>query len=291
MVRALTLALVFYYVSISVGYPQRKMDIPYIKIPDVRYAPYAKKDKQNMMDIYMPRMGSNSPVILFVHGGAWTDGDKEDIFYKAGYFTSKGYVFVSINYRLTPEVKHPAHAQDVANAVSWFYSNARHYSADAKRMYLMGHSAGAHLAALISLDDSYLLKAGVSTDVIKGAILIDGIGYDIPVLIDNTGNKAKEQYKKIFGASRKDWQNASPAYHIKENTRTIPMLLCYAADRAIAGIEAHLLAEKLQGVNAYVKTFKYDKKNSQTINRDIGKERDKTTDDIVRFLQEKFVLP
>ena len=269
---------------------QRKVKIPFIKVPDIKYATYPKTNPAlNAMDIYLPRMGSNSPVIIYIHGGEWSEGDKADLHYKAGYFTEKGYVFVSVNYRLSPDVQHPVHVQDVANAISWFFENSKHYSSDPKRIYLMGYSSGAHLAALLSVDDKYLSKAGGSIDMLKGVILIDGIGYDIPLLMDNTTGRTKETYANALGDGRGKWEDASPINLIKENVRIPPMLILYGGDSDVIGIEAKRLAERLAGVNSPYRIYQYPKKSHVTLNRDIGKADDKTTEDIMRFLQEKFV--
>lgn len=289
--RALILCSVILLVTIVDSAAQRKVKIPFIKVPDIKYATYPKTNPiLNSLDVYLPRMGSNSPVIIYVHGGGWTEGDKADLNYKAGYFTEKGYVFVSVNYRLSPGVEHPVHVQDVANAISWFYSNAKYYSSDPKRIYVMGHSAGAHLAALLSLDESYLAKAGTSIDIIKGLILIDGIGYDIPLLMDNTTGRQKETFANALGDSRGKWQDASPINYIRENVRIPPMMIMYGGDREIAGIEARRLAERLEGVKSPYKIYSYPKKTHVTLNREIGKAEDATTEDIMKFFQEKFMI-
>ena len=269
---------------------QRKVKIPFIKIPDVKYATIPKTNPAlNAMDIYLPRMGSNSPVVIWIHAGDWSDGDKDDLFYKAGFFTEKGYVFVSVNYRLSPEVKHPVHVQDVANAISWFVTNSKHYSSDPKRIYLMGHSSGAHIAALLSVDESYMKKSGGSIDMIKGVILVDGLGYDMPLLMDNTSGRAKEKYANAIGDSRGSWEDASPFNFIKENVRIPPILILYSGDGTdITGIEAKRLAERLQGVRSPYRIYQYPKKNNVSLNRDIGKAEDKSNDDILKFLLEKF---
>src|SRR6188768_3119365 len=88
----------------------------YLMVSNIKYASYPKSDpKLNMLDVYMPKKGSNSPVLIWIHGGAFAYGDKEYVQEKAEYFTKKGYVFISINYRLSPKVTHPTHAQDVSD--------------------------------------------------------------------------------------------------------------------------------------------------------------------------------
>src|SRR5688572_1526679 len=153
--------LLFIFILLSGNvFPQRREDASFIKVSDIKYASYPKTDPSlNTLNVYMPKRGSNSPILIWIHGGSWSQGDKEEVQSKAEYFTSKGYIFVSVNYRLSPKVKHPVHVQDVANAIMWVYKNAKHYSADQRKIFLMGHSAGAHLAALVSIDGGYLRSA------------------------------------------------------------------------------------------------------------------------------------
>src|SRR5689334_12854170 len=113
MRRALRLLFLIVFFSHSITWAQ-KHKTSYILVPNIKYATYPNTPaKLNMLDVYMPKKGSNSPVIIWVHGGALAYGDKEYVQAKAEYFTKKGYVFVSINYRLSPKVVHPVHVQDV----------------------------------------------------------------------------------------------------------------------------------------------------------------------------------
>jgi len=272
----------------STVFAQRKYTSSFIKVPDVKYATYPKSDpKLNMMDIYMPRMGSNSPVIIWIHGGGWMEGDKEDVYNKAEYYTSHGFVFISVNYRLSPKVRHPVHVQDVADAIGWFQKNAKHYSANSNRIFLLGHSAGAQIASLLCIDDKYLTQAGASKEMIKGVILLDGIGYDIPTLMDGVSARQRDQYIQIFGNSRKDWQQASPAYLIRDNTEVPPMFILYAGDREVAAVEAKLFAARLSGIKATFSTQYYPKKSNVSLSRDLGKDDDKPSADILNFLSDQ----
>jgi arylformamidase len=285
------LVLVSLIVVSSCLFAQKKDVSSFILVPNIRYASHAKSEpKLNMLDVYMPKKGSNSPVVMWIHGGAFAYGDKEYVQQKAEYFTNKGYVFISINYRLSPKVVHPAHAQDVADAVMWFHKNAIHYSADPTKIFLMGHSAGAHLAALISIDDTYLTKAGGSPDVIQGVILLDGAGYDIPLLMSDAKSKLKEWYIQAFGKSKKEWEHASPVHQIRYGKKFPPFMIAYAGEREVSETEAKLLSRKLTEVQADNKVFSYQKKNHLTISKNLGEENDKTTDDVLRFLLEKHYL-
>src|SRR5687767_4630516 len=116
MQRILSLVVVF-LISHEALLAQKNQD-SYLVVSNIKYASHPKSDpKLNMLDVYMPKKGSNSPVLIWVHGGAFAYGDKEYVQEKAEYFTNKGYVFISINYRLSPKVVHPTHVQDVSDAI------------------------------------------------------------------------------------------------------------------------------------------------------------------------------
>ena len=262
----------------------------FIMVADVKYASYPKSDpKLNMLDVYMPRKGSKSPVLIWIHGGALAYGDKEYVQAKAEYFTRKGYVFISINYRLSPKVTHPSHVQDVADAILWIRNNAVHYSADGSKIFLMGHSAGAHLAALVCTDDTYIKKSGGDLDIIQGVVLLDGAGYDIPVLMNDSKSKLKEWYKSAFGDSKNAWEQASPVSYIKPGKKIPAFMIAYAGEE-VSEVEAKILSRKLTEAQIENKVFSYQKKNHLTISRELGEENDKTTDDVLRFLLEKHYL-
>ena len=103
---------------------------------------------------------SRAPLVLFVHGGGWAVGDKAQYAAVGVRLARAGFVVAIVNYRLSPPAQHPAHAEDVARAVAWCYRQAPYYGADPERFYVIGHSSGAHLAALVALDPAYLAAEG-----------------------------------------------------------------------------------------------------------------------------------
>lgn len=274
-------------VSAKTLFAQKKDETSFLRVMNVRYATHTKSDaKLNMLNVYMPKKGSNSPLVVWVHGGSWAFGDKDNVNHKAEYFTARGYVFVSINYRLSPDVKHPINAQDVADALVWLHNNARHYSADPAKIFMIGHSTGAHLAALVSIDEKYLKKSGGSLTILDGVVLLDGTGYDISLLMKNSSNKMREWYSDSFGKTKKDWDKASPVNFIKPENNIPPFLIAYLDEEEPSKKQATLLAKKLSEASVENKVFHYKKKSTSSINKELGKETDKPTEDVYRFLQE-----
>lgn len=286
------LFLVFFIITAPTFLSAQKKDMnSYILVADIKYASYPKSDpKLNMLDIYMPKKGSNSPVLIWVHGGSFAYGDKEYVQEKAEYFTKKGYVFISVNYRLSPKVVHPVHVQDVADAIMWVQKNAVHYSADGSKIFLLGHSAGAHLAALVSIDDTYIKKSGGNLEVLSGVVLLDGAGYDLSILMNDAKSKVREWYLQAFGSSKKEWDQASPVSFIASGKKIPAFMIAYAGERDASEEEAKILSKKLTEAQVENKVFSYEKKSHLTISKDLGEAGDKTTEDVLRFLLEKHYL-
>src|SRR5471030_3331581 len=167
-----------------------------------RGIPYAEptNDRQ-MLDVYAPTQGKNLPVVVWVHGGGWRRGDKADVHNKPKAFTEKGFVLVSISYRFVPNVTVDQIAGDVAKAIRWTHDHAKDYGGDPDRIIVMGHSAGAQLAALVCTDDRYLKAEKLSLAIIKGCVPVDGDTYDVPAMIETAEArwKAHGQPRAKFG--------------------------------------------------------------------------------------------
>ena len=113
-----------------------------------RNIPYAEPaNERQMLDVYAPEHAKNLPVIFWIHGGGWQGGDKSSVHAKPKAFTDKGYVFVSTNYRLLPNVDMEAIVRDVAKSIHWVHDHIAEYGGDPTRLIVTGHSAGAQLAA------------------------------------------------------------------------------------------------------------------------------------------------
>ncbi len=159
-------------------------DAPVQETLDVRYG---DDSALQGLDVFAPKDAANRPVVLFVHGGAWTIGDKSTFGYYRGvarFFARHGAVAVCINYRLAPFAKHPDQVKDVARAFAWTRAHARAYGGDADRIFLCGHSAGGHLVSLLATDETYLKDPALGLTAadraaIKGVLSVSGI-YRIP---------------------------------------------------------------------------------------------------------------
>ena len=132
---------------------------------------------RDKLDVYRPAAASTTalkPVVVFFYGGAWDSGDKGGYLFVAEALTKKGYVVVVPNYRLYPEVTFPAYMDDAALAMKWTFDNIAQHGGDPEKVFTMGHSAGAQLAALVAFDGTYLNKIGSDKRRIRGVISLAG---------------------------------------------------------------------------------------------------------------------
>jgi acetyl esterase/lipase len=142
----------------------------YRRHADIAYGP----DPQQRLDVYVPRGAGLRPVVVFWHGGRWRQGDKTDYRFVGAALAGSGYVTLVANYRHYPQVKMPGFMQDAAQAALWAAAHASDYGGARERLYLMGHSAGAHLAALLTLDPRHFAAAGQAAPHIAGVIGLSG---------------------------------------------------------------------------------------------------------------------
>ncbi len=207
---------------------------------------------KHLLDLYLPARGRSFPLVIFVHGGAWTRGDKaaySNAYQQLGEaISNRGMGVAVINYRLSPEVVHPEHARDVARAVAWLYSHSEEYGWSRNRLFLVGHSAGAHLSALVTVKPDYLKAFGLTPGVIRGVVGISGV-YDLTL----GGVTARMLYEPVFTSDPRTLAEASPAQGLKG--RTPPFLLLYAEnDYPSLDIQARRFEKALKKVGSQART-------------------------------------
>jgi len=245
------------------------------------------------LDVYYTEpVSAHHPVIVYVHGGGWVSGDKTHLDFKPGFFLKAGYVFMSVNYRLSPEAKFPAHVQDVAAAIAWASRQIGQYGGDPNHMFIGGHSAGGHLATLVATDERYLKEQGLNLTAIKGVISIDTAGYDFSVFASRCKNHVlPDPYNIAFGQNPADWKLASPVTYIAAGKHIPPMALIFSGDVGI-GSEvlreqmAQEFGEKLSAARIANEVFGTHKKNHSEINADFGMPGDPVGAQTLEFLEK-----
>ncbi|MBL8557504.1 MAG: alpha/beta hydrolase [Hyphomonadaceae bacterium] len=141
--------------------------------PATRAIAYGEGLRQKL-DIYPAPAASPRPVIVFIYGGAWNSGRRQDYAWAARALAAQGFVVVVPDYRLAPEHPFPAFVDDAAAATAWAYRNAARFGGDPDRMVLMGHSAGAHIAMMVALDRRLLARGEVPASAVRGVIGLAG---------------------------------------------------------------------------------------------------------------------
>ena len=214
-----------------------------------------------------------APLILFVHGGGWKRGDKDNATgsEKPAHFSGKGYNFATANYRLVPGVTVEQQAQDIADALSVLLGQAKELGIAPGKVVLMGHSAGAHLVALVGTDPQFLRKAGLSLADVAGIVPIDGAAYDVPLQMETGPRIMQKTYQQAFGSDPARQRALSPtAQATAPNTAAFLLLHVQRPD----GVQqAQALETALRGAGTAVERRDFDGTGLQghaEINRRLG---------------------
>lgn len=182
-------------------------------IADVPYG----KDPLQRFDVYLPKNPRNAPVIFMVHGGGWWQGDKANanvVDNKKAYWVDKlGYILVSVNYRLVPNVTPADQVQDIDDAYRMMRILLPSWNGDPSNITLMGHSAGAQLTTMLVVQKRTNAKR---------AVILDSAGYNVEEVMDH---KHPDIYDNAFGTSRDFWKSQSPTLLV--DSKTIPMFLVF----------------------------------------------------------------
>lgn len=207
--------------------------------------PYGTHARQRL-DVYSPANAQRRPIIVFWYGGGWERGGKSQYRFVGAALAKAGYVAVLPDYRLYPEVKFPAFVHDGAEALAWVVSHAAAIGGDPQRIYVAGHSAGAHLAAMLAYDRSQLERVGLPAGTVRGFIGLSG-----PYAL----NPNNDTYRTIFAApyTLAAWQ---PVQLAKQGAP--PALLLHGeADDVVEVSHARRMEEALAalGVSVALRTY------------------------------------
>ena len=216
-----------------------------------------------------------APLVVFVHGGGWKRGSKDNATgqYKPVHYPGEGYAFASINYRLVPGATVEQQAADVAGAVKALVDRAGAFGIDRRRIVIMGHSAGAHLVALVGTDETYLRAAGLSFADIAGVIPIDGAAYDVPAQMKDGPQIMQATYKQAFGTDPARQAKLSPT--LQAGTPNAPQFLLLYVQRpdGVRQAEAEALGKALAAGGSKVERGSFPGEGLQghaEINRRLG---------------------
>ena len=259
-------------------------DIPYV--PDGH--------ERQVLDIYTPEQptGKSLPVMFWIHGGGWQVGDKSDVALKPQVLTERGYVFVSTNYRLLPDVEMDELIRDVARSLGWVHRNIADYGGDPQRIFVGGHSAGAQLAALICIDDRYLAEQNVPFTVLQGCVPVDGDTYDIPKIIMTAehrqtlygGKMFTFGHRQKFGNDPEKHVDFSAVTHVARDKGIPPFLILYFSGNPDTRVQARRLEAVLKEAEIPAKAYGKRDSNHSRLNNELGVPDDPATQELYQFL-------
>lgn len=207
---------------------------PYTLVEDIAYAPANEQEGSNLLDIYRPRADSSRrrPVFVWIHGGGWFSGDKRNVNIapKARALVRAGFVFVSINYRLSPDLdgplafsrdrlRYPTHVKDAARALGWIDRHIAAYGGSPNRLVIGGDSAGGQISSLLATRPAFLRARGVETTQIKGVLSLDAVGFNVRRMMTPAYKRISAGFQRMmwnaFGTPAEEretprWDSASP---------------------------------------------------------------------------------
>jgi acetyl esterase/lipase len=212
----------------------------YSRQADLSYGP----EKPDRFDLYLPQHQANSPVVVFFFGGGWNSGDKSSYKFVGAALAQAGMIVVIPNYTLYPQARFPQFMRDAASAVAWAHAHAREWGGDPERLFVVGHSAGAHMAVLLALDQQYLQQVGGSTGWLRGVVGLSG-PYDFLPFTEDYLND-------LFGPPA-EFPRSQPINYVRADAP--PLLLMHGLrDKRVSPNNTRSLTAALQAVGGRVTT-------------------------------------
>lgn len=259
---------------------------------DIAYANPAAE--RQVLDIYAPKDAKQLPVVFWIHGGGWQTGDKSSVQIKPKVFVEKGFVFVSTNYRLLPNVEMETIFRDVAKALGWVHHNIAAHGGNPNKIFVMGHSAGAQLAALVCIDDRYLKAEKVPLSALVGCVPVDGDTYDVPAIIETAETRrrvhgqpqAKFGHREKFGNDPQKHRDYSAVTHVAKGKDIPPFLILHVAEHPDVTAQAQRLGTVLKEAEIPVTVFGARDTSHGKINDNLGVVDDPATKALFEFVEK-----
>jgi acetyl esterase/lipase len=248
------------------------------------------RDPAQTLDYWAGR-GPEAPLVVFVHGGGWKRGDKSMMTGSAKLkdWQAHGYAVASVDYRLVPQASVEDEAADVANAVAYLKRNAQRLGFDSTRVALVGHSAGAHLVALVGTDPTWFAAAGLKLSDVRGIVPLDGAAYDVPRQLSIGAPLMQRTYAQAFGSDPARQKKLSPT--LQAAPPNAPEFLILHVQRADGIEQSEALAAALRkaGTKVTIQGFPgTGLAGHAAINRDLGEPDYPATPVVDAFLKRVF---
>lgn len=259
---------------------------------DVRYLDDGHA--RHVLDIYQPKGAKNLPVVFWIHGGGWQVGDKSDVALKPAWFMERGFVFVSTNYRLLPEVDMGTLIRDCATSFAWVQKHIQEHGGDPGRILVGGHSAGAQLSAILCTDDRYLRQAGADFGSLIGCVPVDGDTFNIPAIIEVAETRARVHgfplpkfgHRLKFGNSPEKHRDFSAVTHVAKGKGIPPFLILHVSAHPDTSAQAVHFGNVLREAGVKVTVFGAKDTNHSKLNDDLGLPEDPATKALDLFVKQ-----
>jgi arylformamidase len=222
-------------------------------------------DPLQRLDVYLPDNPEHAPLLLMVHGGAWRIGDKGAaavVDNKVKRWLPKGFIFVSVNYRLLPDTAPQQQAEDVARALAFAQQQTGSWGGDRNKVILLGHSAGAHLVSLLAAAPKLASDQGAGPWL--GTVALDSAALDIEQIMQRPHARF---YDQAFGKSADDWAANSPIKQLDNNAT--PLLLVCSSQRKDSCLQAWSFVDKAKHLGTNAQMLSEDLSH-RAINQDLG---------------------
>lgn len=231
------------------------------------------------LDVYAPSTAKDtpSPVLVMVHGGAWRIGDKRHgavVNNKLSYWSARGWLFVSVNYRMLPDTDPHSQAEDVAAALAYIQQHASTWGGDPERLVAMGHSAGGHLVSLVATDP----QLSAPLHGLRGSVALDTAAIDVEAILSAPHPRL---YDRAFGDDPRYWRKTSPLRQLHPDVK--PMLLVCSTQRENSCPHARRFAAQADKLAVTAEVLPVDL-NHRELNTDLGAQS-RYTEQVDRFIQ------
>jgi acetyl esterase/lipase len=258
---------------------------------DVVYVTGSSNPK-HVLDVYSPKQGKDAPVIHFVHGGYWVEGDKDHYQLATGLYGSvgvalakRGVVTVVQSYRLSPEVDITGIVDDVMAALRWTQAHAAEHGGDPKRIFMMGHSAGGHLVAMVGTNDALHGSRGMDPAAVRGYVPLSAV-WDVSGMKREHGEEWNEGVTyRVFGREPTGWTTWSPLERLHAGVRPF-FVVIGEHDFPYMIPQAEQAKQKLEKLGAPVKYFLVPGASHADIVLRFGAKDDDITGPVVQFVTE-----
>ncbi len=224
------------------------------------------------LDIYGFTGAKNAPVVVFVHGGTWQEGDKAQGPNRVALFNDAGMILVSINYRLVPENTIEGELEDVDRALQWIRANIANYGGNPDNISLFGHSAGAHLVTQTVVDPLPATRAMIDAGAIRGVYASDLMTYDFAAYFDASGGRLAPAHERALGRDRARIAALSPLQHVDPAQKIPPFLISYSGQRPadVRRTSARAFAQALRDAGGSAQLLDGTRYNHAGIIRAVG---------------------